>query len=967
MLTRVGGDLLIGIRDRLEIGRRHTVDNVSGDRIGILALRQAGLSGGRHFDCDGGLDGLGFGACTTVVYDNRIGAVGVLSRSCREHHLPGFILPASRNIRASVIVRGEVGFVADLYRFDNSFHIALIFYDELHGSKPVGRLRYADAVHGQHRRRRRTGFCHGQSNVGHSGRSRIVILHVDLCGIGSGGEVRLGLHGPTLVRSAHGDLRAAVVVDGKAVRIRAGEIDSRDGRGGAAVIGDGDRLYDRCAALYDAAEVNVTHLQGGCCSGALGYREAHIRLRGLAAVVGDHEGGGVGALREIAGGLYAVGSGFACLDGRYRTAQNESVGILANQRGAVDGYIGVAGVAHGEVLGGRHAVAFLQRVEGNVADDQLGYGRGRRFLHHEGHRGGDGLSTVIGHGDGRTVRAGGQVCRGLDGPGGVRRAGGNLRAAGGVDDKPGRVAGGDTGDGGGGAAGIGNRERLCGRLLITGHHFVKGGYDQPKHGSLDHDGGRLAGGGSARVGAGARYGDAQFVSLILGGYGVAGGRCAGNGRAVTIPLIGHSGLRRAGHSGQLVAHRGSRANGGIAIVADHHVDNRSGGSYGRGQTAALRAAVHARTGHDQLDLLADIIGGDGVGGRVAHLIAAHLPGIDHVSPRRVDGSGHHVAHDGCDGIERYARQHGVADNGVGGRAGDRTLVGAGARYAQLNGLAYVVGIHGIGGVGALDHATHQPFIADGSGAGRYGLHGQHAAHHRHIVVERDAGNFVVLVVDEELVHHPAHTAAHADAVPDGTLLQHGHLGAHAVDADLGITLAGAGAQAHAIAVAAPDGGIAQHVRVIGIVAAKVQELTHHIANGSADADAGPVGAALQHRYRRAHRISADDAVARAGAGAQAHTVAVVAGDISGSLAGNGTAHAQVIAVHIAGTAIRRLNLVPASAGAQDLNLGAGVIAGDGARAKIGRGAQPQPAADNGGVGRCHGGCGQNAQQHYRNQ
>ena len=54
------------------------------------------------------------------------------------------------------------------------------------------------------------------------------------------------------------------------------------------------------ALPYDAAEVNVTHLQGGCCSGALGYREAHIRLRGLATVVGDHQGGGVGALREIA-------------------------------------------------------------------------------------------------------------------------------------------------------------------------------------------------------------------------------------------------------------------------------------------------------------------------------------------------------------------------------------------------------------------------------------------------------------------------------------------------------------------------------------------------------------------------------------------------------------------------------------------------------------------------------------------
>ena len=148
MLTRVGGDLLIGIHGRLETGRRHAVDNVSGDRIGILALRQAGLSGGRHFDCDGGLDGLGFGACTTVVYDNRIGAVGVLSRSCREHHLPGFILPVSRNVRASIIVRGEVGFVADLYRFDNSFHIAVVLNGENDGGKIVGRLRYADAVHG---------------------------------------------------------------------------------------------------------------------------------------------------------------------------------------------------------------------------------------------------------------------------------------------------------------------------------------------------------------------------------------------------------------------------------------------------------------------------------------------------------------------------------------------------------------------------------------------------------------------------------------------------------------------------------------------------------------------------------------------------------------------------------------------------------------------------------------------------
>ena len=147
----------------------------------------------------------------------------------------------------------------------------------------------------------------------------------------------------------------------------------------------------------------------------------------------------------------------------------------------------------------------------------------------------------------------------------------------------------------------------------------------------------------------------------------------------------------------------------------------------------------------------------------------------------------------------------------------------------------------------------------------------------------------------------------------------------------------------------------------------MQELAHHIAHGAADADAGPVGAALQHRDRRADRIGANDAVARAGAGAQAHAIAVVAGDVSGAFAGNGTAHAQVIAVHIADTAVGRLNLVPAAAGTDDLHLGASVITGDGGCVKIGGGAQSEPAADDGGIGRRHGGRRQDAHQHYRDQ
>ena len=826
------------------------------------------------------------------------------------------------------------------------------------------RLRHGRTIHRQGRLGRHAAFAYSQSDLCGRG-SGAVIGDGDLAGIGPGGEPCDGLDGPGGIGRAGGNIRAAGGVDGKVLRV-----DADIGNGGSHVarVLNGDGGGAGRAALGHGAKVHLAHGQAGSAGGG-GNGEGHVRLRGLAVVIGQHQRRAIGARLLPQHGNHGIGGAVrrAGLDGRCTAAQGEARRILAGERGAGDVYVGRAGVGDGEGLFGHRLIVLLHRIKDQVANDQLGGGRGSRSLDHEGHGGGDGLAAVIGYGDGRAVGAGGKSRRGLDGPRGIRGAGGNLRAAVGVDDKPGRIAGGDPGDGSAGAAGVGDAQGRCGGLLIALDDLGKRGYDQPEHGSLDHDGCRLAGGVAAGVGAGARHGDAQLVALILGRDGVAGGGRAGDGRAVTLPLIGHGGLRRAGHGGQLVAHGRRGARGGIGIVADDHVGDRPGGAHGGGQTAALGAAVDARAGHDQFDLLADVIGGDGVGGRVAHLVATDLPGIDDLGLGRGEGGAEHVAHDRRDGVELHIRDHGVAHHGVGRRAGDGALVGTRARHAELDGLAHVVGVHGIGGVGALEHAAHEPFIAHGGGAGRYGLHRQHAAHHGHIVVEGNAGDLVVLVVDEELVHHPTHAAAHADAVPHGALLQHGHLGAHAVDADLGIALAGAGAQAHAVAVAAPDGGVAKHIAVIGIVASEVQELAHHIADGAADADAGPVRAALQHRHRRAHRVGADDAIARARAGAQAHAVAVVAGHVGGALAGDGTADAQVIAVHIAGTAVRSLYLVPASAGAQDLDLGPGIIAGDGGRAKIRRGAQPQPAANDGAVGRRHGGRGQDAQEHHRDQ
>ena len=175
------------------------------------------------------------------------------------------------------------------------------------------------------------------------------------------------------------------------------------------------------------------------------------------------------------------------------------------------------------------------------------------------------------------------------------------------------------------------------------------------------------------------------------------------------------------------------------------------------------------------------------------------------------------------------------------------------------------------------HAADKPAVADRGLRGRKTLYRQHVAHHGIHVVKPDVGYLGGRVIVEELVHHPANAAANADTVPGRALLQHGHGRSNAVNADFSISFAGAGAQPHAIAVTAPNGGVAQHFAAASTAAAEVKELVHHITNRSGDVELGPVGAALKHRRGRAHRIHPNNAVARAGTGAQTHAVPVVAG------------------------------------------------------------------------------------------
>ena len=476
-----------------------------------------------------------------------------------------------------------------------------------------------------------------------------------------------------------------------------------------------------------------------------------------------------------------------------------------------------------------------------------------------------------------------------------------------------------------------------------------------------------AAGVNARAGNGYRNGLAHHSV----GHRVGCGGSAGNFQPAGIPLIGNGGRVGGYLGGEGIAHH--RCGGVRPAVDDAYALHLAYGLHLGGGDGVGGAAVLALAGNDHLYLVAHIAVGYGIfGGVSAHLPAVNHPYIIRLSVRGGQRGLQGIAHHRRVVVQGYAGNlvigHYLAGNGGGNRAG----IAANAGYPQLQGLADIIRGNGIGGVGA-DHlgasaVVAQPFIAHGGFLGPNGLHAQHVAHHRGQGVQNDIGQLVIRVVGQEFILHPAYAGTHAHTVPLGAAFQNRHAGAHAVHANFAVAGAGAGAQAHAIAVAAPNGGIAYGGGIRVIAAAKVQKLGHHIANGAVDADAGPVRALFQHIGHRTHRIGAHHAVAGAGTGAQAHAVAVVAGNHSGTGRHGAAGKLQIVAGHIAGAPIRRFHMVPAAAGAQHLHLGAGIIAGNGAGVIIGRGPEPQPAANHRCVlGNSHGGCRNHADKHERNQ
>ena len=230
----------------------------------------------------------------------------------------------------------------------------------------------------------------------------------------------------------------------------------------------------------------------------------------------------------------------------------------------------------------------------------------------------------------------------------------------------------------------------------------------------------------------------------------------------------------------------------------------------------------------------------------------------------------------------------------------------------------------------------------------------------------------MVVVDQEFIHHVAAAAAHLNVIPHSALGDDLHLRADAVYADLAELLAGAGAQTHAVAVAGPDGGIAHIGDGAGTAAggtAGGKELAHHIAGIAADGDLAPVVTALQNGGRGTHIKLADDLVVGAGADAQTHAVTIAADDsgiaAGGDTAGSNDARRQIIAVHIAGSAVAEADMPPYAGGSQNLDDSASIVAGQGLRIIRGIAAQTQPSTFDRGILGCHRADGQKHQQQHQ--
>ena len=226
--------------------------------------------------------------------------------------------------------------------------------------------------------------------------------------------------------------------------------------------------------------------------------------------------------------------------------------------------------------------------------------------------------------------------------------------------------------------------------------------------------------------------DSRFGHGDIGPVQVEGGFHTGGG-VDHDPLIGGGGGGGGDHGGAAVA-RGEGVvaqRGGGNIGALHQTIGGSGGAARVGRDAL----------HPQADLLAQVVGGDLVAGGGSHHVAiGHPYAVDGRAGGGHDGAEHLAHHDGAVLDAQIDGEHfRAAAHLAGGRADGHAAEGVNTVDLELNQLADVALLHGIGRLGAHLNAAHAPAVAD---RGRGGLEhgGQGIPHEGLRPVERYLGH-----------------------------------------------------------------------------------------------------------------------------------------------------------------------------------------------------------------------------------
>ena len=456
-----------------------------------------------------------------------------------------------------------------------------------------------------------------------------------------------------------------------------------------------------------------------------------------------------------------------------------------------------------------------------------------------------------------------------------------------------------------------------GILACTGFHT---GIDAPHKGQLGYirvGGGHLSGqriahhrGGVVQLNGGNVLvvqdfaaqvaADGAAVHTRAGGYhiyllanpglvqGQRPGGSAGNGGAILqIPLVGS--VRAAG--GQLRPNRAA-AKGGTRH--GHAAQHGAGHTVGMG---VYRAGIGRNAAYLYFHILAQVAAFHLIAGGIGHLFAAHIPGHGDGGVFRHNGDGQHIAHNGGFLANRNGLHFILADNaGLSGHHGAAKEI-ADAGDLQLNGLAHIVRLHRIGGVGAHQRAAHAPGVIHRGGR-RLNIGAEHIAHNGVGLAQGYSAHIGIIL-------HLFGLGVGGAGIAAGALYIQGNHFALV----LGQYVKGrTGGLLHAFHLPAVGNGCLggvhpgfQHVARVGVgivdadalyhqrngsgSRAKIQKLRHHIADAAANGNMAPLIALLQNGYLGAGLIQRQPLAARRGA--QPYPQAVAAGNGGGGAAGAG--------------------------------------------------------------------------------